>query len=126
MDHLMNCAGWLAFSQSPRLLRGSKIADVHVSAKTVNPFIRTGPVRGGRYEVKNATMVDLIRNRLWLRSDKVLGGPELAGDGSVRLLAKVPADTSPGSAEADASVAAGGPLQAGGPQRYQAAAHLLR
>ena len=58
---LMNCPGWLAFSQSPDPLPKFEIADVHLSAKIVNPFVRTGPARGGRYEVRYATMVDLIR-----------------------------------------------------------------
>jgi uncharacterized protein (TIGR03435 family) len=91
---LMNCAGWPAFSQSPETPR-FEIADVHVSAKTVNPFIRTGPMRGGRYEVKNATMVDLIRIAYGFDPDKVLGGPNWLEMDRFDVLAKVPADTTP-------------------------------
>jgi hypothetical protein len=58
---LTNFLCFLAFGQSPELPARFELADVHISAKTVNPFVRTGPARGGRYEVKNATMVDLIR-----------------------------------------------------------------
>ena len=32
-----------------------ELADVHVSAKTTNPFMRGGVLRGGRYEVRTAT-----------------------------------------------------------------------
>jgi|HubBroStandDraft_3_1064219.scaffolds.fasta_scaffold72227_2 hypothetical protein len=46
---LMNCGGWLALGQSPEPAPRFEIADVHVSAKTVNPFVRSTPVRGGRY-----------------------------------------------------------------------------
>ena len=68
---LMNCAGCLMFSQPPEPPPTFEIADVHVSAKTPNPFMRTGPVRGGRYEVKNANMVDLVRLAYGFSSDKV-------------------------------------------------------
>src|ERR1041385_2249077 len=72
---LMTCAGWLTFGQSPETQPRFEAADVHVSAKSTNPFPRTGPVRGGRYEVKTATMVDLIRIAYGFDADKILGGP---------------------------------------------------
>jgi len=92
---LMNCAGWLAFSQSPETPPRFEIADVHVSAKTVNPFVRTGPARGGRYEIKNATMVDLIRIAYGFDADKVLGGPNWLEMDRFDVLAKVPDDSTP-------------------------------
>ena len=90
---LMNCAGWLAFSHSPETPPRFEIADVHVSAKTTNPFIRTGPARGGRYEVKTATMVDLIRIAYGFDPDKVLGGPNWLEMDRFDVVAKVPADS---------------------------------
>ena len=36
-------------------------ADVHVSAKSPQMFMRVSPPRNGRYEIKNATMLDLVR-----------------------------------------------------------------
>ena len=36
------------------------LADVHVSAKTTNPNFTGGSLRGDRYIVHNATMVDMI------------------------------------------------------------------
>jgi uncharacterized protein (TIGR03435 family) len=92
---LMNCAGWLAFSQSPEAPPRFEIADVHVSAKTTNPRIRTGPARGGRYEVKNATLVDLIRIAYGFDPDKVLGGPNWLEVDRFDVLAKMPADSTP-------------------------------
>jgi uncharacterized protein (TIGR03435 family) len=92
---LMNCLGWLAFSQSPEPPPRFEVADVHVSAKTVNPFIRTGPVRGARYEVKTATMLDLIRIAYSFDPDKVLGGPNWLEMNRYDVVAKVPADSAP-------------------------------
>jgi hypothetical protein len=60
----------LALGQVAEVSDKFEIADVHVSPKSTsgggpmgmnNQFARTGPVRGGRYEVKTASMVDLIR-----------------------------------------------------------------
>jgi len=90
---LMNCC--LAFSQSPDPPPKFEIADVRVSAKIVNPFVRTGPVRGGRYEVKNATVVDLIRIAYDFSPDKVLGGPSWLEMDRYDVIAKVPADSTP-------------------------------
>lgn len=92
---LMNCPGWLAFSQSPDPLPKFEIADVHLSAKIVNPFVRTGPARGGRYEVRYATMVDLIRIAYEFSPDKVLGGPSWLEMDRFDVIAKVPADSTP-------------------------------
>ncbi len=82
----------LAWSQSPEKF---EIADVHVSAKIANPFVRTGPARGGRYEVKYATMVDLIRIAYGYDSDKVLGGPNWLEMDRFDVIGKVPPDSTP-------------------------------
>ena len=50
-------------------------ADVHVSAPSKNPTMRGGALRGGRYEIRTATMVDLISLAYDIEPDKVLGGP---------------------------------------------------
>ena len=90
---LMNCAGWLAFSQSPEIPPKFEAADVHVSPKIANPFVRTAAVRGGRYEVKYATMVDLIHIAYGFDNDKVLGGPNWLEMDRFDVIAKVPADS---------------------------------
>lgn len=86
---LVSC--WLAFAQSSETLPKFEIADVHVSARTVIQTMRTVPVHGGRYEVKNATMVDLIRVAYGFDADKVLGGPSWLEMDRFDVLAKVPA-----------------------------------
>ncbi len=92
---LLNCAGLLAFSQSPEATPKFEIADVHVAAKATNPFVRIPPVRAGRYELKNATMVDLVRIAYSFDADKVLGGPSWLEMDRFDVRAKVPADSTP-------------------------------
>jgi uncharacterized protein (TIGR03435 family) len=62
-------------SENPKF----EIADVHVSAKAATQFIRTGPVRNSRYEIRTATMLDLIRVAWAFDANKILGGAPLAG-----------------------------------------------
>jgi uncharacterized protein (TIGR03435 family) len=84
---------WMAWGQSSEAPPRFEIADVHVSAKTPNPFPRSGPARGGRYEIKTATMVDLIRVAYGFDPDKVLGGPSWLEMNRYDVVAKVPADS---------------------------------
>lgn len=51
------------------------LADVHVRPPNWLPGMRSR-FTGGRYELRNATMVDLIRTAWGLDADKVTGGPE--------------------------------------------------
>src|SRR5205823_6274653 len=53
------------------------------------------PVRAGRYELKNATMVDLVRTAYNFDPDKVLGGPSWLEMDRYDILAKVPPDSTP-------------------------------
>lgn len=96
---LIHCAVCLAFSQSAETPAKFEIADVHVSPKANNQFpsARTGPVRGGRYEVKTATMVDLIRMAYGYNADKILGGPNWLELDRYDVTAKVPAGSTPDS-----------------------------
>jgi uncharacterized protein (TIGR03435 family) len=71
------------------------IADVHVSAKTRNPFPRISPGRDGRYEIKTATMVDLIRIAYTFDNDKILDGPSWLEMDRFDVIAKEPAETTP-------------------------------
>jgi uncharacterized protein (TIGR03435 family) len=63
----------LCFGQS--VPAAFEFADVHVSAPSKNPMMRGGALRGGRYDVRTATMVDLISIAYDMDSDKILGGP---------------------------------------------------
>lgn len=63
-----------AFSQSVETRPTFEASDVHVSAPTRNPF-RRGPInRGGRYELRTATMVDLISVATPLTTTRLLVG----------------------------------------------------
>ena len=71
------------------------IADVHPSAKSQTQFARTAPVRNGRYEIKTAAMLDLIRLAWAFDADRILGGPSWLELDRFDVIAKVPADTTP-------------------------------
>lgn len=92
---LMACAGRLAVCQSAEPRPKFEAADVHVSAKSTNPFARTGPARNGRYEIKTASMVDLIRIAYGFDSDKILGGPSWLEMDRYDVIGKLPPDTTP-------------------------------
>jgi len=85
-----------AFSQSTEMPR-FEVADVHVSPHSADPFpYLKGPfVRGGRYEVRTATMLDLIATAYGLDGDKVLGGPSWLEMDRFEVLAKMPANSTP-------------------------------
>jgi uncharacterized protein (TIGR03435 family) len=88
-------AGWLAFGQTGEPLSKFEAADVHASAKSPNAFVRSSPARNGRYDIKNATMVDLARIAYGFDPDKVLGGPNWLELDRFDVAAKVPASATP-------------------------------
>lgn len=94
---LTACAAGSVFGQSSDGEARFEAADVHASAKTQNPFPRTGPARGGRYEVKTASLADLIATAYGYAPDKVVGGPSWLELDRFDILAKVPADSTPDS-----------------------------
>jgi uncharacterized protein (TIGR03435 family) len=85
----------MVFAQS-RDEAGTKfeIADIHPAAKVtgqLNQFMRTSPPRDGRYEIRNASMLDLVRLAYGFDPDKVLGGPSWLEMDRFDAIAKVPA-----------------------------------
>ena len=92
---LLHGAAVLAFSQPPEAAPKFEAADVHVSAKTTNPFVRTGPVHAGRYDIRTATMVDLIHLGYGFDNDKILGGPNWLEMDRFDVVAKVPPESTP-------------------------------
>src|SRR6516162_2710959 len=64
-------------------------ADVHVSPKAPNTFMRISPARDGRYEIKNATMLDLVRTAYGFNPDTILGGPNWLELDRFDVIAKV-------------------------------------
>ena len=88
------CAG-LLFAQSGEAPPKFEIADVHISqnAPWQNQFVRTGPVHDGRYDVRTATMVDLIRLAYGFDNDKIVGGPNWLELDRYDVSAKEPPET---------------------------------
>src|SRR5438477_8466142 len=82
-----------ALGQSPSA--AFDVADVHVSARTANPNMSGGILRAGRYELRKATMVDLIRNAYGVDADKVIGGPSWLETDRFDVIALAPPATSP-------------------------------
>jgi uncharacterized protein (TIGR03435 family) len=54
-----------------------------------------GVLRGGRYELRKATMVDLIRNAYGVDADKIIGGPSWLETDRFDVIAMAPPTTSP-------------------------------
>src|SRR5580658_1220214 len=87
----LTCLLLLSGEETPRF----EIADVHVSARTANPY-RKGPfIHGGRYEVRTATMVDLIGLAYGVDAVKVWGGPSWIEMDRFDMVAKTPANSTP-------------------------------
>src|SRR5580704_1907860 len=84
-----------AFPQSTESRPRFEVADVHVSPQTINRFTRGGALHGGRYEFKNATMLDLVSSAYGVDADKVLGGPTWVEMDRFEVIAKAPANSSP-------------------------------
>src|SRR5215468_3820080 len=82
----------LAYGQTPEKLPSFDAADVHASPKNPNPNVRSlgGFARGGRYQFRNATMVDLISSAYAVDAEKVLGGPSWLETDRFDILAKAP------------------------------------
>jgi len=84
-----------AFSQPAEAPPKFEAADVHVSAPSLNTVLRITPPYGGRYQMKRASIVDLIRIAYGYPPDRILGGPSWLEMNRFDVIAKVPADTTP-------------------------------
>ena len=91
---LVLLAGVVSAQSSATALR-FEIADVHASSQTAARFARLVPVRNGRYEIRAATMVDLIRFAWNCEADRILGGPNWLELDRFDVIAKVPPDSPP-------------------------------
>jgi uncharacterized protein (TIGR03435 family) len=79
-----------------------EIADVHVSSRQANPFLAAPPamsgglLRGDRYDLKNATMLDLMQIAYGVDdSSKIVGGPSWLNTERFVIAAKAPVATPP-------------------------------
>jgi uncharacterized protein (TIGR03435 family) len=68
-------AAWAAFGQTAGTSPRFEVADVHPSRLTAVPFARGPFMNGARYDLRSATIVDLIVKAYDLTADKVLDGP---------------------------------------------------
>lgn len=83
----------LTFAQKPKF----EAADVHRSALALNPYtyVSGGVLRGERYGLRKATMLDLIQIAYNVDPDTALGGPNWLEFDRFDIDAKAPAGTSP-------------------------------
>ncbi len=70
-----------------------QIADVHASAASRNAYMQGGVLRAGRYEIRRATMLDLIKTAYGVDADTVFGGPSWLEWDRFDVVAKAPAGT---------------------------------
>src|SRR5580765_398243 len=75
-------------------------ADVHaVAVSRLGTTLTGGTLRGGRYDVRGATMIDLIHLAYSIDNDRVLGGPGWLETDYFDVLAKAPAGATADSAK---------------------------
>ena len=74
-------------------------ADVHVSPKVRVPSMAAGGLRGTRYLVRQATLVDLISLAYGIDNDKILGGPNWLDLDRFDVSARAPAGSTPEQAK---------------------------
>ncbi len=93
-----------AFGQAGIIVSGPsapafEAADVHVSAKSRTPSMAAGGLRGTRYLVRQATMVDLISLAYDIDNDKILAGPRWLDTDRFDVSARAPSGSTPEQAK---------------------------
>ena len=92
---ILSCVGFGQAAENPPKF---DLADVHASAKASNPYMSGGVLRGGRYDLRNATMVDLIRTAYSIDDNsRIQGGPAWLDTDRFDIVAKAPQSTPPES-----------------------------
>src|SRR6266481_2368233 len=79
-----------AFSQSAETAAKFELADVHASPHTTQPQMRGPFYASGRYELRFATMLDLIRTAYGVDPEKISGGPSWLEMDRFDVFAKTP------------------------------------
>jgi uncharacterized protein (TIGR03435 family) len=71
--------------------------DVHASGPALNPFtwVSGGGLRGERYDLRKATLLDLIRIAYQVDPEKIVGGPNWLEFDRFDIAGRAPAETSP-------------------------------
>jgi uncharacterized protein (TIGR03435 family) len=89
----------LAFCQSTESTLTFEAADIHPTPATApgtnNQNMRGGLYRGGRYEVRAATMLDLVRTAYNVDANNVTGGPAWMDKDRFDIIARAPGDSTP-------------------------------
>ena len=82
----------MAFAQESQGISTFQAADVRKSAPVTNPAMQEegGILRGGRIEIRRATVVDLIKTAYGVDPDLVLGGPGWLDFDRFDVIAKSP------------------------------------
>jgi uncharacterized protein (TIGR03435 family) len=88
-----------ALGQSSETPIAFEAADVHVSPKVRVPSMAAGGLRGTRYLVRQATLVDLISLAYDVDNDKILGGPSWLDIKRFDVSARAPAGSNPEQAK---------------------------
>lgn len=89
----------LALGQDSQTVPAFQAADVRASAPTRDPSMQGGVLRAGRFEIRRATMIDLIKTAYGVDPDLVLGGPSWLEWDRFDVIAKAPVDTPPAMVE---------------------------
>ena len=71
------------------------VADVHVSPHSNSPAVTGGFIRNGRYELRSATMVDLVARAYGIDGAYVVGGPSWLDTDRFDVIASVPSGLTP-------------------------------
>ena len=91
---LLSLCGSL-FAQSTDTPAAFEVADVHVSPHRLFAFMDGGFLRGDRYVLRQATMLDLIATAYDLDASNVQGGPSWLETDRFDVIAKAPPSTPP-------------------------------
>ncbi|MBZ5578618.1 MAG: TIGR03435 family protein [Acidobacteriia bacterium] len=85
------------FSQTPPAEPRFEIADVHASGPALNSFtyVSGGLLRGDHYDLRKATLFDLIRMAYPVAPENIVGGPNWLEFDRFDIAARAPAESSP-------------------------------
>jgi uncharacterized protein (TIGR03435 family) len=72
-----------------------EIADVHAGSRNPSVGMSGGVLRDGRYELHDATMVDLVRTAYGVDAERVIGGPSWLELDKFTVIGKAPPSTPP-------------------------------
>ncbi len=92
---LLCCAAFGQAGSAPAARPSFEIAQIRKSAHVTNPYMRGGTLRGSRYDVRTASMVELISNAYGVPAERVQGGPAWLDINHYDISAKAPEKTPP-------------------------------